>query len=79
MKCFELIQPKEKYICISITNKNTKNPKKIIIFSNGEMSNMCGMLPILVDLSSYLKLNIITYDVTVKAHSNISFSFLVIP
>ncbi len=62
MKCFELIQPKEKYICISITNKNTKNPKKIIIFSNGEMSNICGMLPILVDLSSYLKLNIITYE-----------------
>ena len=62
VKCFELIQPKEKFNCIRITNKNTKNPKKIIIFSNGEMSNMCGILPILVDLSSYLKLNIITYE-----------------
>lgn len=62
VKCFELIQPKEKYICIKIINKNTKNPNKVIIFSNGETSNMCGIMPILIDLSSYLRLNIITYE-----------------
>lgn len=62
VKCFELIQPKEKYICIKIMNKNTKNPNKVIIFSNGESSNMCGIMPILIDLSSYLRLNIITYE-----------------
>ena len=62
VKCFELIQPKEKYICIKINNKNTKNPNKVIIFSNGETSNMCGIMPILIDLSSYLRLNIITYE-----------------
>ena len=62
IKCFELIQPKEKYMCIKIINKNTKNPNKIILFSNGETSNMCGILPILIDLSSYLRLNIITYE-----------------
>lgn len=62
VKCFELSQPKEKYSCINIINKNTKNPNKIIIFSNGEYSNMCGILPILIDLSTYLRLNIITYE-----------------
>ena len=62
VKCFELIQPKEKFMCIRINNKNTKDPKKIIVFSNGETSNMCGILPILIDLSSYLRLNIITYE-----------------
>ena len=62
VKCFELNQFKEKYSCINIINKNSKNPNKIIIFSNGEYSNMCGILPILIDLSSYLRLNIITYE-----------------
>ena len=62
VKCFELTQPKEKYICIKITNKNAKNENKTIIFTNGETSNMCGILPILVDLSSYLRLNIITFE-----------------
>lgn len=62
VKCFELIQPNGKYICIKIDNKNSKNNNKIIIFNNGESSNICGILPILIDLSSILKLNIITYE-----------------
>ena len=62
IKCFEITQPKEKYICIKIINNNSKNPQKIIVFSNGESSNICGILPILVDLSSYLKVNIMTYE-----------------
>ena len=62
VKCFELTQPKEKYICIKIINKNAKNANKTIIFTNGETSNICGILPILVDLSSYLRLNIIAFE-----------------
>lgn len=62
VKCFELIQPNGKYICIKIDNKNSKNNSKIIIFNNGESSNICGILPILIDLSSILRLNIITYE-----------------
>ena len=62
VKCFELMQPKEKYICIKIINKNAKHSNKIIIFSNGETSNICGIMPILIDISSYLRLNIITYE-----------------
>ena len=62
VKCFELIQPNGKYICIKIDNKNSKNKDKIIIFNNGESSNICGILPILIDLSSILKMNIITYE-----------------
>ena len=62
VKCFELIQPSGKYVCIKIDNKNSKNNNKIIIFNNGESSNICGILPILIDLSSILRLNIITYE-----------------
>ena len=62
VKCFELIQPKEKYMSIKIINKNSKNPNKVIIFSDGETSDKCGILPILIDLSSYLRINIITYE-----------------
>ena len=62
VKCFELIHPKEKYTCIKIINKNAKHSNKIIIFSNGETSNICGIMPILIDISSYLRLNIITYE-----------------
>ena len=62
VKCFELTQPKEKYICIKISNKNAKNANKTIIFTNGETTNICGILPILVDISSYLRVNIITFE-----------------
>ena len=49
-------------MCIKIINKNSKNPNKVIIFSDGETSDKCGILPILIDLSSYLRINIITYE-----------------
>ena len=72
VKCFELIHPKEKYIFIKINNKNSKNKDKIIIFSNGESSNICGILPILIDISSFLRLNIITYEYPKKNHQNLN-------
>ena len=60
---FKLIVPKEKkYFCIKINNRNCKDPDQIVVFSNGETSNICGMIPILVDLSSYLRINIIAYE-----------------
>ena len=61
---FNLISSKDKkeYFCVKISNKNCKDPHTILVFSNGENSNLCGMIPILTDLSSYLRINILAYD-----------------
>ena len=53
---------KKEYFCVKINNKNSKDPHKVIVFSNGENSNLCGMIPILTDLSSYLRINILAYE-----------------
>ena len=52
----------KKFFCIKIKNKNSKDKNKVIIFSNGESSNVCGMIPFLIDLSSYLRINILAYE-----------------
>ena len=52
----------KKILFIKIKNKNCKDRKEVIIFSNGENSNICGMIPFLVDLSSYLRINILAYE-----------------
>ena len=52
----------KKFFCVKIKNKNSKDKNKVIIFSNGESSNVCGMIPFLIDLSSYLRINILTYE-----------------
>ena len=52
----------KKTFFIKIKNKNCKDRKEVIIFSNGENSNICGMIPFLVDLSSYLRINILAYE-----------------
>ena len=61
---FNLISSKDKkeYFCVKIDNKNCKDSHTILVFSNGENSNLCGMIPILTDLSSYLRINILAYD-----------------
>ena len=60
---FNLSTSKDKeYFCVQINNKNSKDPNKILIFSNGENSNICGMIPFLTDLSSYLRINILVYE-----------------
>ena len=62
VKYFEIIQPKATFLCCRINNKNNDSPQKILVFSNGEISNICGIIPFLIDLSSYLKINILTYE-----------------
>ena len=60
---FNLISDNDKeYFCIKINNKYCKDPDSVVVFSNGENSNICGMLPFLTDLSSYLKINILAYE-----------------
>ena len=71
LKYFEIIQPKATYFCCRINNKNSKNSQKILVFSNGEISNICGIIPFLIDLSSYLRVNILTYEYP-KNYNNVN-------
>ena len=48
--------------CVYIENKNTIFKNKIIIFNQGENTNISSIIPFLIDLSSFLKCNIITYE-----------------
>ncbi len=48
--------------CVYIENKNSIFKNKIIIFNQGENTNIASILPFLIDLSSYLKCNIISYE-----------------
>ena len=60
---FKLKNDKEKkIICLKIKNSNCRDKNSILIFSNGENSNICGMIPFLTDLSSYLRINILIYE-----------------
>ena len=70
LKYFEIIQPKATYFCCRINNKNSKNSQKILVFSNGEISNICGIIPFLIDLSSYLRVNILTYEYPKNYNNN---------
>ena len=63
IECFKIIHPKEKkFICIQINNKNVTDKSKIMFFTKGEIGNVCGNIPFLVDLSTYFKCNILTFE-----------------
>ena len=47
--------------CLNIINKNAEK-KQIILFSQSSYSNLGKIIPTLIDLSSFLKINIITYE-----------------
>ncbi len=47
--------------CLNIKNKNAKN-NQILFFSQSSFSNLGTILPTLIDLSTFLKINIITYE-----------------
>ena len=47
--------------CLNIRNKNAKKDQ-LILFSQSSLSNLGKILPTLIDLSSFLKINIITYE-----------------
>lgn len=48
--------------CLYIENKNTLNKNKIVVFNQGENTNLVSIFPFLVDLSSFLKLNVVSYE-----------------
>ena len=48
--------------CLYIKNENSINKKQVILYSQCFYTNLATTLPFLVDLSNYLKINIITYE-----------------
>ena len=65
IQSFKLYYNSKKYIdCLYIKNKNCKDTKKIIFFSQSKYSNLVTTLPFLLNLSNYLKINILTYEYT---------------
>ena len=58
----------QKYIqCLHIKNNNSKHSNKIILFNQSSYSNLASILPFLLELSNYLKMNLITYEYTIKS------------
>ena len=62
IEAFKLLYMTEYIQCLYIKNKNTKNEKKLILFSQSSFTNLVTILPFLIDLSNYLKINILTYE-----------------
>ena len=62
-QAFKLYYDKKYYIqCLYIKNSNAINKREVLIFSPNFSSNFASFLPFLIDLSNYLRINIITYQ-----------------
>lgn len=67
IQAFKLYYDKKYYTqCLYIKNINAINKREILIFSQCFKTNFASILPFLIDLSNYLKINIITYQYTNK-------------
>ena len=64
IQSFKVIYMKNYIQCLHIKNKNTKNENQLILFSQSTTTNLASCLPFLLDISNYLKINILTYEYT---------------
>ena len=63
VQAFKLYYDKKVYVqCLYIKNTNAINKREILLFSQSFRANFGSVLPFLIDLSNYLKINIITYQ-----------------
>ena len=62
LKSFKLKKKRKSVQCFHIKNNNSKNISNIILFSQSQKSNFGTILPFLLDLSSFFKTSIITYE-----------------
>ena len=63
VQAFKLYYDKKVYVqCLYIKNANAINKREILLFSQSFRTNFGTVLPFLIDLSNYLKINIITYQ-----------------
>ena len=66
IQSFKLFHERNTIQCLYIQNTNCKNKHEIILFSQCFYSNFASILPFLIDLSNFLRINIITYEYTNK-------------
>lgn len=64
IKSFKLKKKRRTLQCLHIKNKNAKNNKNIILFSQSQKTNLGTILPRLIDISNFFKISIITYEYT---------------
>lgn len=64
IQSFKLIYMNNYIQCLHIKNKNTKNENQLILFSQSITTNLASCLPFLLEISNYLKINILTYEYT---------------
>ena len=63
IQTFKLYYDKKYHIqCLYIKNKNSINKTEIVLYSQCFYTNFASSLPFMIDLSNYLKVNIITYE-----------------
>lgn len=62
LKSFKIKKKRKSVQCFHIKNNNSKNISNIILFSQSQKSNFGTILPFLLDLSSFFKTSIITYE-----------------
>lgn len=74
VQAFKLYYDKKYYIqCLYIKNTNSINKREILLFSQNLGSNFSNVLPFLIDLSNYLKINIITYQYNNKDNEKMNY------
>ena len=63
IQTFKLYYDKKYYLqCLYIKNKNSINKAQVMLYSQCFYTNFASSLPFLIDLSNYLRVNIITYE-----------------
>ena len=62
IESFKLIFMNNYIQCLNIKNRNTKNENKLVLFSQSSYTNLGSTLTFLLELSNYLKINILTYE-----------------
>ena len=71
---FKLYYDKKYYIqCLYIKNSNAINKREVLIFSQNFKTNFASILPFLIDLSNYMRLNIITYQYNNKEKESMNY------
>ena len=74
IQAFKLYYDKKYYIqCLYIKNSNAINKREVLIYSQNFNSNFASILPFLIDLSNYLRINIITYQYNNKEKESMNY------
>ena len=73
-QAFKLYYDKKYFIqCLYIKNSNAINRREVLIFSQNFTTNFASVLPFLIDLSNYLRINIITYQYNNKEKESMNY------